>query len=247
MKKFGTWKWMVVLAVLIGIAYQIDGLVTKNYPSKHEIKDFTMYDQPDGVSCGPTSAMMVLKHYGHKRTLDEIRKIARTDWYMKSGIEIGGTTPEYMVKALENFGVPAKLVVSDMNELRWYVSQNRSPIALVRSGKKTWHFVVVIGYTKDSIITADPSGAKREVLSNSVFEGAWKFESDLYGRDMTTKCPICGGDGTFSKWLGPLGKCDVCAGTGKLPDWWWLLIELGEAKGYMLIVPDKAFDHEGDV
>ena len=46
---------VVILAILVGIASQVDHLVTKTYPVEHEIKNFTMYDQPDGVSAGASA------------------------------------------------------------------------------------------------------------------------------------------------------------------------------------------------
>jgi hypothetical protein len=240
MKKTKTWKWVLIIGVLVLAAYQIQrSLYRPSCPAKYEIENFPLFAQPDGVSCGPTSLKMLLKYYGQDHPLEEIRKHTKTDWYMEGDVEIGGTTPEYMEIALEHYGVEATMLTSDMDKLKWYVSQKRPPVAMVRSGDKTWHWVVVTGYTEDTIITSDPGGGEREILGATQFEKAWNFTSDLYGRDVTKSCPACGGDGQIVDWAGPFGICDVCGGNGKLPDWHSILIELGEAKGYILIVPDN--------
>ena len=236
---FKTWKWIIILGVFLAIIYQAEQLITKPFPLAYEIENFPLFAQSDGISCGPTSLRMLLKHYGKSLDLAEIRKQTKTDYYVKDDIEIGGTMPEYMEVALEHFGVSARLVTANVDKLKWYVSQDRPPVALVRSGDKYWHWVVIIGYIEDTIIIADPGGGKREVLPAKQFENAWNFTSDLSGRDLTKKCPICKGLGKMHTNLGPFGICDLCGGSGSLPDWYWILVELGEAKGYTIIVPNN--------
>lgn len=237
MKKFKQLKILSFLAILLGIAYYLHKQEEKfEFPESYEIANFPLYAQPDGVTCGPTSLKMILKYYGKDHTLEEIRNKTKTDFYVKDGVEIGGTTPEYMEIALNHFGVACYSETCDIDKLKWYVSQGRTPAVMVRSGKRLWHWVVVTGYTKYAIITADPSGGKREELPISIFKNAWDFTGDLHGRNVTTTCPVCEGDGLIVDW-GPFGKCDVCGGDGKLPDLWWFLVELGEAKGNVLIVP----------
>jgi predicted double-glycine peptidase len=239
MKKSKKWRWVVILAIFLGVTYQIQQFATGSFPPVYEIKNFPLFTQPDGISCGPSSLKMLLEHYGKPLNLDLIRKQTRTDYYIKDDIEIGGTTQEYMTAALEYFDVPATMMTADIDNLKWYVSQGRPPAALVRSGDKYWHWVVVIGYTEDTVITADPGGGKRKVLPTKQFENAWNFTSDLHGRDLTKKCLVCGGSGTINEYLGPFGICDLCGGLGKLPDWYWILVALGESRGYVIVVPDN--------
>jgi len=238
MKKSKTWRWIVLLAIFLGITYQIQRFVIGSFPPTYEIKDFPLFAQPDGISCGPSSLKMLLEHYEKPLDLEEIRKKTKTDYYVKDDIEIGGTTPEYMAIALKHFDVPATMMTADIERLKWYVSQDRPPVALVRSGNKYWHWVVVVGYTEDTVITADPGAGQREILPTKQFENAWNFTSDLSGTDLTKKCRVCGGSGKINN-LGPFGVCDWCGGSGILPDWYWILVVLGEAKGYIIIVPDN--------
>jgi ABC-type bacteriocin/lantibiotic exporter with double-glycine peptidase domain len=139
MKKFRGWKWLGIMAIMAIIAYQLKKASDRNYPNSYEIKDFGLFEQPDNISCGPSSVKMVLKHYGYVHSLDEVRKIARTDWYVKDDLEIGGTTPEFIERAMEYFGIKAILTTGNLEDIKWYVSQNRPPIALVRSGRFNYY------------------------------------------------------------------------------------------------------------
>lgn len=235
------WKWIPLIAILILAAFEIERQLNfiPDYPKSHEIKNFPLYDQPDGITCGPTSLKMVLEHYGENCTIEELKKKAKTELFKFKGKEIGGTAPDQMKVALDHFGVPCKLMRADMDQLKQFVSEGRPPIALVRSSRQTWHWVVVIGYTENKIITADPAGGVREVLPDEDFEGAWKFTHDLYGRSMSVKCAACKGTGYYRKWLGPFGKCDICGGSKEMPDMFWILVELGEAEGYTIVVPKE--------
>lgn len=240
-KKKTIWKWIPFIAVLSLIAFQLERQLNfaPDYPKSYEAKNFPLHAQPDGITCGPTSLKMMLEHYGKEHTVDELKKKAKTRLFTFKETEVGGTAPDQMEVTLEHFGVPCDLVHSDIDQLKQYVSEGRLPTALVRSSKKTWHWIVVIGYTEKEIITADPGGGVREVLSTETFEGAWKFTHDLRGRDMSTPCSACNGTGHYKEWLGPFGKCDICGGLKKMPDMFWFLVGLGEAEGYTLIVPKE--------
>lgn len=246
MKKTKTWKWLFLIVVMLAGMWQLNNAVADHYPPEHEINGVEGIKQPDAVTCGPTSVAMVLKRYGYDVGPMAVAKVAKTHLFKSENIEISGTLPKYVQISLEHFGVPCQVErESNMHNLRRYVSKDRPVVVLVRSSNLTWHYVVVVGYDKDSIIIYDPWDGKRHVMSNKVFEGSWNFTMDMEGNDTTQPCPICGGDGVLwddFSWLGPFVKCDVCGGNGKRPDWLWLLMEMGEAKGYTLIVPDLSFE-----
>lgn len=235
------WVWLLIATILIIVSFRIEKSIYKDFPSSYEIIPFDLIEQPDGISCGPTSIQMVLKRYEYNHSLQEIRKTTKTDLYVKGDLQIGGTTPEYIEIALETFGVNSSLMVGDLDSLKWHISKNRPPIVLVRSGQKIWHYAVAIGYNEDSIILADPGCGKKITLSTKTFIEAWQFIGDLHGRDVSIKCWLCKGKGNYYEPLGVLGKCDICGGNGKIPDWLWLLVELGEAKGCMMVIPKEAF------
>jgi hypothetical protein len=240
MKKTKAWKWAVIIGVLILAAYQY----TQDYkhPTEYEIQDFHLIEQPDGITCGPTSVTMVLKHYGITQTVDAVKEVAKTELFEFKGQKIGATTPEYIDLAMDEFGISSNIVAGSIKKLKYYISQNRPPIVLVRSSKQTWHYVVAIGYTPYEIIIADPGWGQRRVIPLGIFQAAWEFNSDLRGTDLSTTCPICEGDGMWWDNLGPLGKCSTCGGSGTLPDVYKTMVELGEAKGYTMIIPKEPFN-----
>jgi hypothetical protein len=55
---------------------------------------------------------------------------------------------------------------------------------LLRSGKLTWHYVIVAGYTETHIELVDPAGGRRYKTPNANFVGAWKFQTDMNGNWM---------------------------------------------------------------
>jgi len=241
MDKTKWWKWVFLICIMLASAFQLSQAVP-HYPDRFQIEDFQIIEQPDGISCGPTSAQMVLRHYGHEHSLDEVRKIAQTDWYVQGDHKIGGTTIEFVRRAMNYFGVPSQLLKGNMEKLRAYVSQGLPVIVLVRSGvENSWHYVVVTGYTPETIIVADPGTGHRGEYPNGQFERAWKFTNALWsGQSAMKKCSICSGDGTLIDWFGPFGYCDNCAGTGLVKDWWWLLMDLSEQSNYLMVVPKSA-------
>jgi hypothetical protein len=230
---------VLVLGLLVGLSTYWIGMTYFKYyyEEEYEIKDFPLMVQPDGVTCGPVAAQMVLKYYGKDISLKEVRKVAKTDVYIKGDIEIGGTAPEYEKIALDYFGVPCKFKSMKLNELKWHVSENRPVLVVVRSGENMWHWIVATGYTAETVIFSDPADGKRWEYSNERFNNCWSFKADMEGNDCTISCYLCKGSGYIIQGIGPLGKCDLCGGLGTLPDWHEILVEWGELRGHMAIVP----------
>lgn len=181
---------------------------------------------------------MVLAYYGKDISIEAIKEVAKTTWYKSKEAEIGMTAPDYVETAMNHFGVPSKLKTGTINDLKAYVEQNRPPIVLLRSGRTTWHYVVVIGYTTTGIRIADPAGYEH-TMENALFEAAWNFSGDMHNEELISPCAICGGTGKISGIPGPLGKCDNCAGTGKGADLLVQLLNLADVKGHMIIVPKE--------
>ena len=234
------WKWFLLLSVMLLVAFRISKEFSVDYPSELELDNFQVYKQPDGVSCGPTSVRMVLNYYDKHHSLDEIRTQTKTDWIVNSNVEIGGTTVEYIEKALDHFEVPSDLSKGTVEDLKKYVARGTPPIILLRSGAGPyWHYVVVIGYTETEITIADPSG---RISSYEIprFERAWGFTHNLYsGDNVTYKCFACGGDGRILDLPDPFGKCDICAGTGEIQDLYLVMMKLGEQGTFLLVAPKE--------
>ena len=53
---------------------------------------------------------------------------------------------------------------------------------LVRTGATLWHYVVVIGYTDEALVLANPAGREDHVGRN-LFVACWEFSKDLQGND----------------------------------------------------------------
>lgn len=169
---------LFALTIIVGLFPQ-----HYEYPPEHKINNFPVEQQPDGITCGPTSAALVLRHYGQDVSVDEIKQLTKTHWYGQSGNEVGMTAPDYITSALKQKGLKASLKNDDLNELKFEVSQNRPVIVLVRSGKKTWHYMVAIGYNEKDMIFSDPGGGYHRTVSNDDFLRAWNHDGNCSGED----------------------------------------------------------------
>ena len=208
------------------------------HPESHEVADFPLIEQPDQITCGPTSAAMLLQKYGKTVTIDEVKAQTKTQWFTHTDKPVGMTSPEYIALAMNHFGVPSQMMQGDINRLKHYVSQNKPSVVLLRSGKLYWHYVVVVGYDENNIIIADPGWGKRRVLPLADFLGAWNFVTDMNGNSTVSVCPMCNGSGSWTDWdLGPLGICPTCDGSGETPDLLAILLQTAEVHPRTMIVP----------
>jgi ABC-type bacteriocin/lantibiotic exporter with double-glycine peptidase domain len=185
---FGNQIILAILAV-IGISvvtYKSD--IFSDGPKKHLVEKFPLIEQPDQITCGPTSALMLLKYYGNdKVTLDQVKSHSKTHWFDYGGDPIGMTAPDVLASALNKLGLPCKMMEGDIPLLKKFISEDRPPIVLVRSGEYTWHYVVAIGYDEEGITVADPGWGMRRTLKNEHFHGTWSFATDMSGEEATDK------------------------------------------------------------
>lgn len=206
-----------------------------------EIKPFVGIQQPDSISCGPTSVTMVLRYYGVDTDLASVKKGTWTKWLTVNGKEVGMTAPDLVLRAMEQFKVPSHLSSNTAPQfiMKW-ISEGRPVIVLLRSGGLLWHYVVVVGYTTDKIILFNPGSGEREEMPTKIFLSAWSFKTDMDGKEVKPTCPICKGVGHFGKWnLGPINRCDVCVGEGVIRDIGPVALRWLEVSPYTAIVPDK--------
>lgn len=217
--------------VLSGSIYQF--FLEYPHPPSYEINPFPCEAQPDSITCGPTSAAMVLSWYGYPNHCFDVQVYTKTKWFSYEGQEVGLTIPGYLVSGMGRLGVPVQLRNGNLQQLKHYVSQRKPVIVLVRSGELYLHYCVVIGFDEKYIIIADPSGGQRRVLEESKFMGAWGLTHDLDGEEMGYLCPLCGGRGSYT-WLGV--SCDLCGGDKRLDAFRSLLKEVG-VQSYTMLVP----------
>ena len=188
------------------------------------LKNFPLYKQPDKISCGPTCCSMVLSYYGICAGFRTLQKQTKSRLLKIGAIQVGFTFPSKVEKALEAFGVGATVYQAGCSEhIQQMIDQSRPPILLVRSSRKTWHYVVAIGYDKShSILVSDPAG-HQYWLSWDVLDRAWRFDGDLRGNSYQKR---------------RRGFCRV----GRRIDVWRTLVEtnlIEEVHGQMMIAPDQ--------
>lgn len=234
-------RWERVSVLIVSLITIISAWLTISKPEAppaYQIQGFEFILQPDDISCGPTSATMLLRMYGKDASVDQVRIRTKTDWCEYDGQQIGMTSPSYLPSALKAWGLPAKKMRGDLDDIRHYVSERRPPIVLVRTGRFLWHYVVVIGYNETSVILADPARGRR-VVPLEVFESSWNFRTDLYGNVTMPKCPICGGSGRIGSInLGPLNRCEFCDGEGIMTDVVSGMLQSLEVYPETMIVPE---------
>lgn len=181
----------IILAILAVIGISIatyHSPVFNEFPKNYTTTNFPLIKQPDQITCGPTSALMLLKYYGQDNyQLNDVKIQSKTHWFNYNGNPIGMTAPDVLTSALNRLGLSCKMIQGNMSKLKYFVSQNRLPIVLLRSGEYTWHYVVVIGYNQEIISIADPGWGKISKLKEDYFEKSWEFTSHMDGKEATDK------------------------------------------------------------
>jgi predicted double-glycine peptidase len=150
--------------------------------SQHKLARFPILTQSDAISCGPTACAMVLRYYGRSVSIEEVKRQSRTRWNFLGAEEVGMTAPHDIQAAIEHFGVPCSLKTSRLEELKRCVDERRPPIVLLRTGATLWHYVVVIGYTDEALVLANPAG-REDHVGRDLFLASWAFSKDLAGND----------------------------------------------------------------
>ena len=240
-KQLAKWIMPVVATTLLLLYWFYTSSNQYIFPETHQIEFTTLVTQPDGITCGPTSVTMVLKRYGKDVELDAVKSKTKTEWFKYGRQPVGMTSPDMIPVAMKEFGVPARLRYGTVDQLKYFVSTNRPVIVLVRSGQTTWHYVVVVGYTKDDLTTADPGSGQIEKISLKNFLGAWDFTTDMHGNSTFAECRFCKGSGKVTNIeAGPLTTCPLCEGKGTSPDVLVGLLQVAEVHPKTMIVPEKS-------
>jgi predicted double-glycine peptidase len=234
--------WALTVNLVVALCFKIFSGGT-GHPDDYEIANFSYVQQPDEITCGPTSTLMVIQRYGERPTLRQVESKTKTEWFTYDGHPIGMTSPEYVAEAMKQFGIKARRKTLNIDQLKHEVCQNKPVVVLLRSGFKLWHYVVVIGFTKSTIVTADPASGSREEMALSDFMGSWAFTTDMQGMPMCLPCGTCDGTGFWAnRNLGPLAICQICNGTGRKPDYVATLLSSADIYPMTAIVPSRPAD-----
>lgn len=238
-------KWiMPIAATMLVLVYWFTTSSQYTHPEKHEIEFKTLETQPDGITCGPTSALMVLKRYGVDNIkLDDVKSKTKTEWFSYGRKPIGMTSPDMLAPAMNHFGVNASMRKGSIKSLKYFVSTDRPVIVLVRSSQTTWHYIVVVAYDKDTFKVADPASGSLKSMKLEDFKTAWEFTSDMSGNSTVQNCNFCKGTGKVGNVnAGPLNICPVCEGQCTVPDVMVKLLEVAEVHPKTMIVPKKSLN-----
>lgn len=156
----------------------------KNTYESYFISNFSAFKmQNDDISCGPSCASMILDYYGKFHLYEDVRTETKTEWFSYDHTKYGFTTPSNIQKTLLNHKVYCNYFRGNLRKLENCIVKNKPVICLVRSGKYTWHYVVVIGYSNNNIYLANPSNGLLECVSKKIFYESWSFYGDLAGRN----------------------------------------------------------------
>lgn len=172
----------LILLISFLILYNIPTEDT-SHPEEHTIKFKTIFSQPDDITCGPTSAAMVLSHYNKRVSVKEVEKYCKTTWFKYEGKDIGMTSPEFISMSLNAYNISNTLKYGDIDLLKHCISENRPCIVLVRSGDRYWHYIVVYGFTKDQFLIADPHLGSWYSMNIDTLKGCWSWETDMRGKN----------------------------------------------------------------
>jgi hypothetical protein len=204
------------------------------------IANFPVMRQPDAISCGPTCCSMLLHYYGMAVGVNQLKEIAGTKLFKMGEDEVGFTWPSKVQKSLTTYGLANTMKTeADLQDVVQSVEENRPPIVLVRSSRKTWHYTVVIGHRAGRLFKlADPLGYTYW-LPAGTFQDAWAFDGDLRGNPIYRKdCKMCLGKGKVG-----LLKCLVCGGDGHLPDMYRSIVQtnlIERVKTNTMISPNQS-------
>lgn len=185
MKKYKINFIQVIFCILLVlISFCLTFRENINPTENHFISNFSAFKmQKDDISCGPSCASMVLDYYGKFHLYEEIRQEMKTEWFSFNGVKYGLTVPNYMSSTLVKHDVLCNTMRGNLKVLENYVSRNKPVICLVRSGRYTWHYVVVIGYSKNNVYIANPASGLLECINKKIFYESWSFYGDLSGRN----------------------------------------------------------------
>ena len=148
------------------------------FETRRKILDFPRIQQPDSSSCGHACIAMTLQYFEFREEVGDLEKLPQSK-KDKNGLE-----PESIIDIFKKFGIKASikrdLSFEDIKgsidnkkpiivEIQAYSKKEKDLIKSYENG----HYVVIIGYTLDNIIFADPNSYFKTYLKYEDFFQRW--------------------------------------------------------------------------
>jgi predicted double-glycine peptidase len=138
--------------------------------------DFPSLYQAFSYSCGASAVQSILLYYGIGKEEEELMSLLNT--------QSKGTLPENIVRLFKQFDFKVKLGQTGIKGLRLCIDKKLPVLISVQAypeiKNKDWekqydngHYVVVIGYTSETIIFSDPSCVYDTYLTNEELLARW--------------------------------------------------------------------------
>ena len=120
--------------------------------------------------CGGAALAMVLRYWGERQVYAE-DFAALVDW------SAAGIRTDVLAAAARRRGWQAFLFTGTATLsgewIRHHVDRRRPVVALIEERPGTFHYVVVVGWTADTVIAHDPARAPFRVMARTEFAHAW--------------------------------------------------------------------------
>ncbi|MBS3079651.1 C39 family peptidase [Candidatus Pacearchaeota archaeon] len=129
---------------------------------KHKLN---LFKQTQGY-CGPTSLKIVLDYFGINLSEKKIAELAKSS-------RKHGTTPENILKVLKNHGFKNAKIKTNSSIKELELEIKKAPVIVNWFYDFCGHYSVAIGYTKKSLILAEPLEGKIKYLDKFDFLVSW--------------------------------------------------------------------------
>jgi len=140
-----------------------------------QLKNYPFIQQLSDNDCGVAALQSIILYYGKYAKYQDLLLSLETNEE--------GTPPDRLKDALAQHGIKYIPLHSCLDELRSALDKGHPSLVLIQGDRKMYtkyedewdygHWVVVIGYTKRSIILADPGIGKVLLLTNNEFIKRW--------------------------------------------------------------------------